>query len=335
VHKFGDALVVEDAPALELQPDEVLVRVEACGVCHSDLHMIRGDWPDVAKRTPMPAILGHEVVGRVEKTGAEASGIAAGARVGIGWLYSTCEACEFCRDDAENICKYRAVTGLAAPGGFAEYIRMRASHAIAVPESLPAAEVAPLFCAGLTVFHALRNAEVQPGHRVAVFGIGGLGHLAVQLARHIGAEVIGVDIADAKLELARKCGAAETVNSTASDARERLRAHGGPDVAIVTAASKAAYDLAFRTLRKRGTLGVVGLPKEDLTFFADDWVVGEYRMVGSAVGTRAEMRELLALAAAGKVRCEVELHPLDAINDVFARMDRGAITGRAVIKFSS
>jgi len=334
VHKFGDALVVEDAPALELQPDEVLVRVEACGVCHSDLHMIRGDWPDVARRTPMPAILGHEVVGRVEKLGAEAQGIAVGARVGIGWLYSTCEKCEFCRDDAENICKHRAVTGLAAPGGFAEYIRMRASHAIPVPESLPAAEAAPLFCAGLTVFHALRNAEVQPGYRVAVFGIGGLGHLAVQLARHIGAEVIAVDVADAKLELARKCGAVETVNSTAADARERLRAHGGPDVAIVTAASKAAYDLAFRTLRKRGTLGVVGLPKEDLTFFADDWVVGEYRMVGSAVGTRAEMRELLALAEAGKVRCEVETHPLDAINDVFARMDRGTITGRAVISFT-
>lgn len=333
VHQFGKALVVESAPALDLKPDEVLVRVEACGVCHSDLHMIRGDWPDVAKRTQMPAILGHEVVGRVEKVGAQAHGIAVGARVGVGWLYSTCEACEFCRDDAENICKYRAVTGLAAPGGFAEYIRMRATHAIAVPESLPAEEAAPLFCAGLTVFHALRNAEVQPGHRVAVFGIGGLGHLAVQLARNAGAEVIGVDIAEAKLALARKCGAVETVNSTEPNAREKLRANGGPDVAIVTAASKAAYDLAFRTLRKRGTLGVVGLPKEDLTFFADDWVVGEYRMVGSAVGTRAEMRELLALAEAGKVRCEVETHRLDAINEVFTRMDHGDITGRAVIRF--
>lgn len=342
VHQFGKALVVEEAPDVEPQADEVLVRVEACGVCHSDLHMIRGDWPDVAKRTPLPATLGHEVVGRVERVGAQVQGIAAGARVGVGWLYSTCEACEYCRDGAENICVYRQVTGLAAPGGFAEYIRMRASHAVAVPDAVPAELAAPLFCAGLTVFHALRNCGVRTGQpvgsaqgkRVAVFGIGGLGHLAVQLAVHAGAEVIAVDVADSKLALARKCGAKEVVNTAAPDAREQVRAEGGPHVAIVTTAAKPAYDLAFRTLRKRGTLGVVGLPKEDLTFFADDWVVGEYRMVGSAVGTRAEMRELLDLAAAGKVRCEVEIHRLDAINEVLKRMDRGEITGRAVIKFS-
>jgi propanol-preferring alcohol dehydrogenase len=355
--------VVEEAPELEPQPDELLVRVEACGVCHSDLHMIRGDWPDVARRTPMPATLGHEVVGRVVRTGAQVQGIAVGARVGVGWLYSTCEACEYCRDGAENICVYRQVTGLAAPGGFAEFVRMRASHAVPVPESLRAEEAAPLFCAGLTVFHALRNCGVgaaprgrpadgqapfdsaqgrqgpaptkpeSSGQRVAVFGIGGLGHLAVQLAAHAGAHVIGVDVADSKLALATKCGAKEVVNSTAAEARERLRSEGGPHVAIVTAAAKPAYDLAFRTLRKRGTLGIVGLPKEDLTFFADDWVVGEYRMIGSAVGTRAEMRELLELAAAGKVRCEVEVHPLFAINEIFSRMDHGDITGRAVIRF--
>lgn len=356
VHQFGKALVVEDAPELEPRPDELLVRVEACGVCHSDLHMIRGDWPDVARRTPMPATLGHEVVGRVVRAGAQVQGIAEGARVGVGWLYSTCEACEFCRGGAENICVYRQVTGLAAPGGFAEFVRMRASHAVPVPESLKAEEAAPLFCAGLTVFHALRNcgigalpaaptpdtggapgdapAGTAPGQRVAVFGIGGLGHLAVQLAAHAGAHVIGVDVAESKLALATKCGAKEVVNSTSADARDRLRAEGGPHVAIVTAAAKPAYDLAFRTLRKRGTLGIVGLPKEDLTFFADDWVVGEYRMIGSAVGTRAEMRELLELAAAGKVRCEVEVHPLFAINEIFSRMDHGEISGRAVIKFS-
>ena len=196
VHQFGKALVVEEAPELEPQPDEVLVRVEACGVCHSDLHMIRGDWPDVAKRTPMPATLGHEVVGRVVHAGAQAQGLAAGARVGVGWLYSTCEVCEFCRDNAENICLYRQVTGLAAPGGFAEYIRIRASHAVPVPESLKAEEAAPLFCAGLTVFHALRNCGVQAGQRVAIFGIGGLGHLAAQLAAHVGAHVIGVDVSE-------------------------------------------------------------------------------------------------------------------------------------------
>jgi propanol-preferring alcohol dehydrogenase len=359
VHQFGKALVVEDTPRVEPQPDEVLVEVEACGVCHSDLHMVRGDWPDVAKRTPMPATLGHEVVGRVVERGAQTHGIEPGARVGVGWLYSTCDACEYCRDGAENICTYRQVTGLAAPGGFAEYIRIKASHAVPIPEEVPSEQAAPLFCAGLTVYHALRNCGVgvgaplgaprssqagaassaptsgAPGLRVAVFGIGGLGHLAVQLARHAGAEVVAVDVSDEKLALARRCGATETVNSTSPDAKKQLRAEGGPHVAIVTAAAKPAYDLAYKVLRKRGTLGIVGLPKEDLTFFADDWVVGEYRMIGSAVGTRAEMRELLELAAAGHIRCEVEIHRLEAINEIFQRMDRGQILGRAVIRFSN
>jgi propanol-preferring alcohol dehydrogenase len=329
--EFGKPMRVGDAPRPAPRDDEVLVRVEACGVCHSDLHMADGDWPDVAKRMTLPAILGHEVVGRVVEIGAGVTGIKAGDRAGVGWLYSTCGACEFCRDGHENICRDRQVTGVAAPGGFAEFIRIRASHAIPVPESLPAAEAAPLFCAGLTVYHACRNAGLRAGQRVAVFGVGGLGHLAVQLARRAGAEVIAVDTGDDKLALAKSLGAHTTINAAAPDVARQLRRDGGPHLAIVTAPAKPAYDLAFRTLRRRGTLAVVGLPKEDLTFFADDWVVGEFAIVGSAVGTRDEMRELLALAAAGEVKCRTESYPLDAVNEVFERMRRGALLGRAVV----
>jgi propanol-preferring alcohol dehydrogenase len=296
--------------------------------------MALGDWPDVAARMTMPAILGHQAAGRIVALGDGVTGFALGHRVGVGWLYSTCGQCEFCRSDAENICLERTVTGIAAPGGFAEFMRIRASHAIPIPESVPAEQAAPFFCAGLTVYHACRNAGVRAGQRIAVIGIGGLGHLAVQLARDAGAEVVAVDVSEAKLELARRLGAAETVDARSPDAAKLLRKNGKPHVAIVAAGSKAAYDLAFRILRRRGTLAVVGLPKEDVTFNADNFVVGEYHIVGSAVGTRQETRELLDMVAVGRLRCEVETHPLEAINDIFARMQRGEILGRAVIRFS-
>lgn len=330
---FGQPLEVADVPPLAPAPDEVLVRVEACGVCHSDLHMASGDWPDVAAKMSWPATLGHEAVGRVVELGAELSGVTIGQRVGVGWLYSTCGACEHCLDGAENVCLKRKVTGIAAPGGFAEFMRIKASHAITVPENLSAVEAAPLFCAGLTVFHACRNAGLRAGQRVAVFGVGGLGHLALQLAKLAGAETIAVDVSEAKLEFGKKLGAAQTINAADPSAAESLKAGGGPHLAVVTAPAKSAYDLAIRTLRRRGALAVVGLPKEDLTFFADDLVVGEFKIIASAVGTRQEMRELLALAAAGKIRCAVETCGLEQINDVFVRMQRGQLLGRAVIQF--
>jgi len=339
LYELGRPLRLEEMARVVPQPDEVLVRVEACGVCHSDLHMAMGDWPDVAARMQFPAILGHEVVGRVVEVGGEVRGVAVGNCVGVGWLYSTCGECEMCRSGAENVCHNRQVTSLAAPGGFAEFIRIKASHAIPISEPLSSAEAAPLFCAGLTVYHALRNCGVEAGQpfdiaqgkRVAVIGIGGLGHLAVQLARHFGAEVVAVDVSEAKLELAKSLGAARAVNAAAKDVAKQIRAGGEPHVVMVTSNSKQSYDLAFRVLRRRGTLAVVGLPKEDVAFNADNLVVKEHRIVGSAVGTRQEMRELLELAAAGKVRCAVETHPLEAINEIFARMQRGEIAARAVV----
>ncbi len=329
---FGNPLRVGDTPRPLPLPDEVLVRVEACGVCHSDLQLARGDWPHVKAKTPLPAILGHEAVGRVVGMGREARGVEPGDRVGVGWLYSTCGACEQCADGAENLCLDRKVTGIAAPGGFAEFLRIRASHAIRIPDALAPEQAAPFFCAGLTVYHACKKAEIHAGQRVAVFGIGGLGHLAVQLAVHAGAEVTAVDVSDAKLDFARRLGARRVVHAAAADAAKQLAEGNGPHVAMVTAPSKSAYDLAFRTLRRRGTLAVVGIPDENLSFHADDMVIGEFKIVGSAVGTRQEIREVLALAAAGKLRCAVETRVLADINDVFARMQRGEILGRVVLK---
>ena len=332
LHEFGKPLTIEDVPIPVPQDDEVLVKVEASGVCHSDLHMAKGDWPDTAKKMVWPAILGHEAVGRVVDRGKDAAQVAIGARVGVGWLYSTCGDCIHCREGAENVCLNRKVTGIAAPGGFAEFIRMKASYCVPVPDEIPAEEAAPYFCAGLTVFHACRNAGLQAGQEVAIFGVGGLGHIALQLALAAGARVTAVDMSDAKLEFAKRLGAANAVKANAADAIDALSQNHGPQLAIVTAPSKPAYDLAFKTLRRRGTLAVVGIPDKNLEFFADDLVVGEFRIVGSAVGTRAEMREVLALAAAKKLRCESEVRRLADINEIFHRMEHGQLTARAVLK---
>jgi propanol-preferring alcohol dehydrogenase len=329
---FRQELVVEQAPVPKPEPDEILVEVEACGVCHSDLHMASRDWPDVAARMTLPATLGHEAVGCVVEKGAGVNGVFIGARVGVGWLHSVCGRCEHCVAGAENVCLERTVTSVDAPGGYAEFMRVRASQAVPIPDGLSSAQAAPWFCAGLTVYHALQNAGVAAGQRVAIFGVGGLGHLAIQLAAGSGAEVVALDVSPAKLELARALGVKEALDGLDPDAVRRLRDGGGPHVALVTAPSKAAYDLAVKTLRRRGTLMVVGLPKEDLTFFADDLAVGEFRILGSAVGTRREMRDLLALVASGAARCQVETWHLEEVNRVFDCLRRGDILGRAVLE---
>jgi propanol-preferring alcohol dehydrogenase len=211
-------------------------------------------------------------------------------------------------------------------------MRVKASQAVLIPESLSPSQAAPCFCAGLTVYHAWRNAGISAGQRVAIFGVGGLGHLAVQVAQGAGAEVVALDVNSTKLDLARALGAQEALDVRDPDTIARLKRGGGPHLALVTAPSKAAYDMALKTLRRRGTLAVVGLPREDLTFFADDLAIGEFRIMGSAVGTRREMRELLALAASGTLRCEVETWRLEDVNQALDRLRRGEVLGRAVVE---
>lgn len=333
LHEFKKPLRIEEIPTPTPGPDEVLLKVEACGVCHSDLHLAHNDWPGVAASLELPAIFGHEAVGRVVETGANVNSVQVGDRLGVGWLYWTCGECEACRDGCENVCLNRRVTGIASPGGYAEYMLAKASHAIKIPVRLTSQEAAPHLCAGVTVYHACKMAGMRAGQHVAIFGVGGLGHLALQLAKQSGAETTAVDLNDEKLELARSLGADRAINTASSDAASQLVANGGMHVAVVTAPSKAAYDLAVHSLRPRGTLAVVGLPKEELTFFADDLVVGEFRIVGSAVGTRNDVRDTLRLAAAGKLRCHVETCRLADINEIFVRLRRGEITGRAVVTF--
>jgi propanol-preferring alcohol dehydrogenase len=331
LHEHRQPLRLEEVAAPVPGPGDVLVRVEACGVCHSDLHLADGDWPQLAKIVKRPLILGHEVVGRVVEVGPDVRELVPGDRVGIAWVHSTCGSCEQCGEGRENLCTAQVVTGAMVDGGFADFALARASHALRVPATLSSLEAAPLFCAGVTVFRALRNSGLAPGERLAVFGVGGLGHLAVQIGVAFGASVVAVDVDAAKLELAASLGAGLTLDASAPDLRSRFRALGGVHYALVTSAARAAYDAAFGALRRGGTLLLVGAPPEELRIAPIVMVGGEYRIVASAVGTRADLAELLEMAAAGKVRCRVEAHALDRVNLVMGALRRGAIQGRAVL----
>jgi propanol-preferring alcohol dehydrogenase len=329
---FGQPLALEDVPRPVPETDEVLIEVEVCGVCHSDLHIAHGDLPGFRAATKPRLILGHEAVGRVVEKGAAVVDLAIGDRVGVAWLHWACGECEPCREGLENLCRRGVVTGMMVDGGYAEFMRAKASHTLRVPDGLAPEQAAPLFCAGVTVYRALKNAQVRAGQRVAVFGIGGLGHLAVQVARAFGAEVIALDVAESKLALARELGAAATFNVTDPDVLKAVRKLGAVHVAVVTSAAKAAYDLAFKCLRPGGTLAVVGLPAEPLQFAALGIVSNEARIVGAAVGTREDLRAVLALAAAGQLQCRVETQPLAQVNEALDRMQRGDIQGRIVLR---
>jgi len=329
---FGPTLSVEEVPRPVPGPDDVLLEVEVCGVCHSDLHVAEGDQPALKAATKPDAILGHEVVGRVVERGANVTHLAIGDRVGVAWNYNTCGSCGPCREGFENLCRKAVITGVMVDGGYADYMVARASHALPIPEGLSSEEAAPLFCAGLTALRALKRSGVSAGQKVAVFGVGGLGHLAVQIAKAWGAEVIALDLDPSKLALATGLGAAQALNAGNADDIKALRKAGGVHVAVVTSAAKAAYDTALKCLRPDGVLSVVGLPSEPLSFPALALVGIEARIIASSVGTRDDMREVLQLAAQGKLRCITETQPLAQVNEVFERMRRGQITGRVVLR---
>jgi len=202
LHGFKKPLSIEEVERPHPEAHEVLIQVEACGACHSDLHVADGDWTQLAGIVKRPLILGHEIAGHVVERGPAVHDLQIGDRVGVPWIHWSCGECEFCREGNENLCSRQKITGVTVDGGYAEFVKAPATHALKIPDGLSALEAAPLFCAGLTVYRALKGAGIVPGQRLAVFGIGGLGHLAVQFGRAFGAEVTAIDISPEKLELA-------------------------------------------------------------------------------------------------------------------------------------
>jgi propanol-preferring alcohol dehydrogenase len=334
LHEFKQPLAIERTPDPKPGDGEVLVRVEACGVCHSDLHIADGDWPQFAPIVKKPLILGHEIVGRVVDVGAHVIGKKAGDRVGLPWIYWTCGECEPCKEGNENLCTRQKITGVSVDGGFAELVRAPASHVLRIPDKLSSTEAAPLFCAGVTAFRALSQAEISPRQRLAVFGVGGLGHLAIQIGTELGADVTAIDVSEQKLELAKSLGASSAINAAEKDAGQVLRKQGGVHVALVTSAAKSAYDAAFQSLRPTGTLLVVGLPAENICFPPIMMAAREVRIRASAVGTRRDVDQVLTMADKGKVRCLVSLRELDQANEAMTELRTGSALGRLVLSLN-
>ena len=331
LRQFKTCLSIEEVDRPKPSPREVLIEVEACGVCHSDLHIAEGDWPQFAGIVKKPLILGHEIVGRVSEKGIEVSDLRLGERVGVAWLHWSCGDCEYCREGNENLCVRQKITGVTVDGGYAEYVKAPASHALKIPDGLPPVEAAPLFCAGVTVYRALKKVDILPGQRLAIFGIGGLGHLAIQIGRAFCAEILAIDISEEKLALAKSLGAATALNAAAPDVVKNVRGMGGAHIALVTSAAKAAYETAFSCVRPTGTLLVVGLPAENICFPPILMAAREVRIQASAVGTRQDLKEVLALAAAGKVRCHTAAYPLARVNEALEQLKKGQVSGRIAL----
>ena len=331
LREFKTPLSIEEVARPAPADDEVLIQVEACGACHSDVHVADGDWTQFARIVKRPLILGHEIAGRIVESGNAVRDLHPGDRVGVPWIYWSCGECEFCTAGNENLCPRQKITGVTVDGGYAEFVKAPATHALKIPDSLSSLEAAPLFCAGLTVYRALKQAGSLANCRLAVFGIGGLGHFAVQIGKIFGADVTAIDVSDDKLKLAEELGADTGLNARTTDVVKELRRNGGAHVCLVSAASKAAYETAFRCLRPTGTLLMVGLPAENICFPPILMAAGEIRIQASAVGTRKDLREVLSLAAAGRLHCQATARPLSEVNQVLDELRRGRASGRIVL----
>ncbi|GHH66457.1 zinc-dependent alcohol dehydrogenase [Promicromonospora soli] len=328
VTDFTSPLQVMDVPVPEPGPGEVLVRIETSGLCHTDIHAARGDWP--VKPTP-PFIPGHEGVGRIERLGQDVMGRTIGQRVAIAWLGNACGECRYCIAGWETLCEKQANSGYSVNGAFAEYAVVPAAFATPVPDGVSSLDAAPLSCAGVTTYKAIKVANVAPAETVAVFGIGGLGHLALQYARIAGAFVIAVDVEDHKLELATRLGADHVVNAAREDPVEAIQRLGGADVAVALAASPASFDQAFHSLRRGGRLVCVALPADgtiELPIF--DTVLKGISVIGSIVGTRNDLADVFALHAAGRTEVVAVERKLDDVNESIAEVLSGQVPARIV-----
>ena len=323
VRDFSEPLTLEDVPVPEPGAEQVLVRLEACGLCHTDIHAARGEWP--VKPSP-PFIPGHEGVGRIELLGSGNShGLEVGMRVALPWLGYACGDCRYCNSGRETLCERQLNTGYAIDGGFAELAVGYARHVVRVPDELDPLDAAPLTCAGVTTYKAVKESGARASDLVAVFGTGGLGHLAVQYARVTGASVIAVDINEARLATAQELGAEHLVNAGTEDPVVAIQKLGGADIAIATAVSPIAFEQAMGSLARGGRLVCVGLPAEnELRVPIFQTVLGGLSLKGSIVGTHHDLEEVFELHRRGETRVLRAERQLDDVNAAIAEVLDGS-----------
>src|SRR5512143_3663967 len=332
VTQFGKPLTIGELPVPEVRDGQVLVKVEACGVCHTDVHAADGDWP---VKPHLPFVPGHEGIGRVVQLGRGVKELREGDRVGIPWLFEACGLCDYCLTGRETMCESALYGGYTANGGFAEYCAAPAAYVGRIPDALDAVSAAPIICAGVTTYKGIKVADCKPGQWLVVSGVGGLGHLAIQYAKAMGLRVAAVDIADDKLALAKRLGASVTVNAKTTDpVRAVQEAIGGAHGVLITAVSKAAFAQGTGMLRRGGTCVLNGLPPGDFPLSIFDVVLRCLTVRGSLVGTRADLKEALALAADGQIKANIETTPLEDVNNVLERRRTGKVNGRVVLEIS-
>jgi propanol-preferring alcohol dehydrogenase len=333
VEEFGKPLVLKECDIPVPAPGQILVETETCGVCHTDVHAWNGDWP---VKPSLPFIPGHEAIGIVVAMGPGVTAVREGDRVGVPWLYSACGHCEYCLTAWETVCPGAEYGGYTKNGGFAEYILADPNYVAHIPSGLTSAEAAPLICAGITTYKGIKETGAKPGQWIAISGIGGLGHLGVQYAKAMGLQVCAIDIDDGKLAHARRLGADITINAAAEDAVALMKQEtgGGAHGVLITAASLGAFKQGVAMTRKRGTCALVGLPPGEFPTPLFDVVANCVTIRGSFVGTRQDMAEALSFAVGGKVKADIELQPLPAINEVLGRLQRGEVASRVVIDFA-
>jgi propanol-preferring alcohol dehydrogenase len=324
-------LELTEKPLLDPPPGHVRIRVEACGICHTDAATIEGAFPIQWPRVP-----GHEAIGRIDAIGGGVEGWKVGQRVGVGYLAGSCGHCEFCRNGDLVGCQNQAFTGVQIDGGYSEVMIAKASGLMSVPDALRSADAAPLLCAGLTTFSALRNSPARAGDLVAVLGIGGLGHLGVQYARHMGFEVVAIGRGADKAELAKKLGAHHYVNSAATDPAEALQALGGATVILATASGGKAVADTVRGLRSRGSLLVLGATPDAIQLSSTDLLFnsrgGSPKVVeGALTGTPAAGDATLKFSVLSGVAAMIETVPLEKAAEAYAKMMAGQARFRMVL----
>ncbi|NOC47729.1 MULTISPECIES: alcohol dehydrogenase AdhP [unclassified Ruegeria] len=330
VTEFGKPLSIMEVGVPTVEAGQILVKMQASGVCHTDLHAADGDWP--VKPNP-PFIPGHEGVGFVAAVGAGVTAVKEGDRVGVPWLHTACGHCKHCLSSWETLCGEQQNTGYSVNGGYAEYVLADPNYVGHLPDTLDFEPAAPILCAGVTVYKGLKETDTKPGDTVVISGIGGLGHLAVQYAKAMGLHVIAVDITDDKLALASRLGADAVINALETDpVKEVAGMCGGADGVLVTAVSKTAFSQGVGMLGKRGTMSLVGLPPDTFDLDIFDTVLSRKTIRGSIVGTRQDLAECLEFAGEGKIKVQYATEPLENINSIFDRMRANKIDGRIVMK---
>lgn len=330
VAAFGQPLELQELPVPTPGPGQVLVKTEACGVCHTDVHAANGDWP---LKPTLPFIPGHEGIGTVVALGTGVTAVKEGDRVGVPWLYSACGHCEYCLASREPVCAQAEFGGYTRNGGFADFIVADPNYVAHIPVGLSSRDAAPLICAGVTSYKGLKETQTRPGQWVVVSGVGGLGHLAVQYAKAMGMRVCAVDVDDSKLAHARRLGAECTVNAKQPDAVEQVKkaTSGGAHGVLITAPSLPAFHQGVGMTRKWGTCVLVGIPPGEFATPLFDVVANCITIRGSFVGSRSDMAEALDFGARGAVKADIELQPLSAINTVLQRLQHGQVPSRVVL----